>query len=122
VQPLPKAIPNVEVGTFATQLLADLGYETTWAVDANDALARLEEAQGGFDVIFSDVVMPGGSGVELGREIRRRYPKLPIILTSGYSHTLSEERRHGFELLRKPYTVEDLSRVLARIAPSGVYD
>jgi CheY-like chemotaxis protein len=113
---------NVEVGTFATQLLNDLGYETTWAVDSNDAMARLEEAQGEFDVIFSDVVLPGRSGVELGREIRRRYPNLPIVLTSGYSHTLAEEKRHGFELLRKPYTVEDLSRVLARISPSGESD
>jgi CheY-like chemotaxis protein len=113
---------NVEVGTFATQLLNDLGYETTWAVDANDALERLAEARGAFDVIFSDVVMPGRSGVELSRQIRRRYPKLPIVLTSGCSHTLAEEGRHGLEFLRKPYTVEDLSRVLARIVPSQASD
>lgn len=66
--------------------------------------------------------MPGRSGVELSQEIRRRYPKLPIVLTSGYSHSLAEEGRHGLELLRKPYTVEDLSRVLARIAPSQASD
>ena len=52
--------------------------------------------------------MPGMGGVALGQEIRRRYPKLPLILTSGYSHTLAEEGRHVFELLRKPYAVADL--------------
>jgi CheY-like chemotaxis protein len=107
---------NVEVGTFATQLLQDLGYETTWVANAKEALGRLEEAHGAFDVVFSDVVMPGMGGVELGREIRQHYPKLPVILTSGYSHTLAEEGRHGFELLRKPYAVADLSRVLRQVS------
>jgi PAS domain S-box-containing protein len=102
---------NVDVGTFSTQLLSDLGYETTWAANGNEALRLLSET-GGFDAVFSDVVMPGMSGVELGLEIRHRYPDLPVVLTSGYSHVLAEEGRHGFELLQKPYAVEDLSRIL----------
>jgi hypothetical protein len=36
------------------------------------------------------------------------------VLTSGYSHVLAEEGRHGFELLHKPYAAEELSRVLRR--------
>ena len=65
--------------------------------------------------MFTDVVMPGISGVELGHEIRRRYPGLPVVLTSGYSNVLAEEGLHGFELVQKPYAVEDLSRVLRRV-------
>jgi CheY-like chemotaxis protein len=106
---------NLEVGQFSTQLLQDLGYETTWAANASEALKLLEEDASRFDIVFSDVVMPGMSGVELGREIRRRYPYLPVVLTSGYSHVLAEEGRHGFELLHKPYAVEDVSRVLRRM-------
>jgi PAS domain S-box-containing protein len=106
---------NLEVGRFSTQLLQDLGYETTWAANASEALKLLEEDASRFDIVFSDVVMPGMSGVELGREIRRRYPYLPVVLTSGYSHVLAEEGRHGFELLHKPYAVEDVSRVLRRM-------
>jgi PAS domain S-box-containing protein len=106
---------NIEVGQFSTQLLQDLGYETTWAANAGEALKLLEENHTRFDVVFSDVVMPGMSGVELGREIRQRYPSLPVVLTSGYSHVLAEEGRHGFELLHKPYAVEDVSRVLRRV-------
>lgn len=106
---------NIEVGRFSTQLLQDLGYETTWAANASEALQLLEDDHTRFDVVFSDVVMPGMSGVELGREIRQRYPSLPVVLTSGYSHVLAEEGRHGFELLHKPYAVEDVSRVLRRM-------
>jgi PAS domain S-box-containing protein len=105
---------NVEVGQFSTQILQDLGYETTWAANADEALKLIAEVNG-FDAVFSDVVMPGMSGVELGQEIRRRYPDLPVVLTSGYSHVLAEEGRHGFELLHKPYAVEDLSKVLRRV-------
>ena len=103
---------NAEVGAFSTQLLRDLGYETTWSTNADEALRLLAEAQGGFDAVFSDVVMPGTSGIELGEAIRRRYPGLPVVLTSGYSHVLASEGRHGFELLQKPYAAEELSRVL----------
>jgi len=106
---------NVEVGTFSTQLLQDLGYETTWAANANQALSFLAQADG-FDVVFSDVVMPGMNGVELGQEIRRLRPDLPVVLTSGYSDVLAQEGRHGFELLHKPYAAEDVSRVLRRVA------
>ena len=105
---------NVEVGTFSTQLLRDLGYETAWATTGRDALKLLEEEPERFDVVFTDVVMPGISGVELGHEIRRRYPGLPVVLTSGYSNVIAEEGLHGFELVQKPYAVEDLSRVLRR--------
>jgi PAS domain S-box-containing protein len=105
---------NVEVGRFSTQILHDLGYETTWAANGDEALKVLSEANG-FDAVFSDVVMPGMSGVELGLEIRRRYPGLPVVLTSGYSHVLAEEGRHGFELIHKPYAAEELSRVLRRV-------
>jgi DNA-binding NtrC family response regulator len=107
---------NAEVGTFSTQILRDLGYETVWAVNAEEALAHLADpAAEPFDVVFSDVVMPGMSGVDLGREIRRRYPGMPVLLTSGYSHVLAEDGRHGFELLRKPYAAEDLSAGLRRL-------
>jgi PAS domain S-box-containing protein len=109
---------NVDVGTFSTQLLQDLGYETTWAPNADKALDLIDRGEA-FDVVFSDVIMPGMSGIELGQELRRRYPGLPVVLTSGYSHVLAEEGRHGFELLHKPYSADELSRVVGRVAPVG---
>ena len=103
---------NSQVGEFARQLLDDLGYRTTWVPSAKAALQVLEEDAGRFDTVFSDVVMPGMNGVELGQEIRRRWPRLRVILTSGYSHVLATGGTRGFELLHKPYSVEGLSKVL----------
>ena len=108
---------NAEVGAFATQALQELGYVTHWVTDAQRALDALARDSAGFEVVFSDVVMPGMNGIDLGHAIRRKWPDLPIVLTSGYSHVLAEEGSHGFELLRKPYSVADLSRIL-RLAVS----
>ena len=107
---------NADVGAFASQLLAELGHETRLASNGLEAL-RLVEEEGRFDLVFSDVVMPGMTGIELGHELRRRFPDLRVILTSGYSHVLAQEGRHGFELLHKPYSVEMLTRIL-RSAPA----
>ena len=109
---------NIEVGRFATQILEDLGYETTWAANAEAALERLGLDGDGFDVVFSDVVMPGMGGVALAEELRRRLPHLPVILASGYSHVLAENGTYGFELLHKPYSADQLSRVLRRVTGS----
>ncbi|HKR88196.1 MAG TPA: ATP-binding protein [Phenylobacterium sp.] len=103
---------NLEVGAFSTAMLHDLGFRTTWVTSAEEALELLKEERRSFDVVFSDVVMPGISGVELGRSIRSHHPDLPVVLTSGYSHVLAEEGRHGFALLAKPYSAESLARTL----------
>ena len=105
---------NVEIGQFATQVLQDLGYRTTWAANAVEALDVLAAQPAAFDVVFSDVVMPGMNGIDLAREIRRRDPRLPVVLTSGYSHVLAEQGTSGFALLHKPYSAEGMSRILNR--------
>jgi PAS domain S-box-containing protein len=105
---------NAQVGEFSSQLLLDLGYETVLAPNAEEALQLVENEPRRFDIIFSDVVMPGIDGVALGHKIRQRFPHMPFVLTSGYSQVLTGESQHGFELLQKPFSVEDLSRVLRR--------
>lgn len=105
---------NIDVGAFAQQALSELGYSTVWATDGAKALAEIERIPFRFEVVFSDVMMPGMNGVELAGEIRRRRPDLPVVLTSGYSDVLAAEGTHGFDLLPKPYSVADLSRVLRR--------
>jgi PAS domain S-box-containing protein len=107
---------NAEVGTFATTALAELGYETVLAIDGPSALLELGADGERFDVVFSDVVMPGMSGVELAQEIRRKYPTLPVILTSGYSNVLAKTGTDGFELLHKPYSIDELSRALRKVS------
>lgn len=110
---------NAEVGEFSTQLLHDLGYETVLASSAEQALQLLGHEAARFNLVLSDVVMPGMDGVALGREIRSRWPNLPVVLNSGYANVLADDGHHGFELLHKPYSVEDLSKVLRRALASA---
>ncbi len=69
-----------------------------------------------FDVVFSDVVMPGMTGLDLAQAIRERGIRVPIVLTTGYSQALSQDGAAGFDLVQKPYSIEELSRVLHRAA------
>ncbi len=103
---------NEDVGAFASDLLNELGYQSIWVADAQAALDFLASDDGGVEVVFSDVVMPGMSGVDLAKEVRSRRPNLPIVLTSGYSHVIAEEGTHGFTLLRKPYSVDGVTKAL----------
>jgi CheY-like chemotaxis protein/anti-sigma regulatory factor (Ser/Thr protein kinase) len=111
---------NEAVGKFALQMLSDLGFEVVLERNAADALKRLEQEDGRFDLVFSDVVMPGIDGVQFGRQVRTRWPATPVVLTSGYSHVLSEDKQHGFPLLQKPYSVEALSKALQLARQEGV--
>ncbi|MCJ2131700.1 ATP-binding protein [Methylobacterium sp. E-045] len=106
---------NLEVGSFCSQILEDLGYAPDWVVNAEEALERLGADGSGFRAVFSDVVMPGMGGIELAKALRLRIPALPVVLASGYSHVLAREDSHGFELLHKPYSAAQVGRVLHRI-------
>ena len=105
---------NLEVGRFANQILQDLGYQTTWATDAEQALALAGPEAQAFDGIFSDVVMPGITGVAMAKLLRERRPDLPVVLTSGYSEELADSGYEGFEFLAKPYSADQVARALAK--------
>jgi two-component system NtrC family sensor kinase len=108
---------NIDVGRSATEALAELGYRTTLVDNAKDALEELVGGVNRFDVVFTDVVMPNMTGLELVEEMRRLDITVPVVLASGYSHVLAQQGTHGLELLRKPYSVEQLSRVLHKVVP-----
>ncbi|MBL6082849.1 response regulator, partial [Belnapia sp. T18] len=70
---------------MAVESLRELGYGTLAARDAAEALEHLQSGER-IDVLFSDVVMPGGvDGIQLAERARRLRPDLRILLTSGYS-------------------------------------
>lgn len=104
------------VGAMVGEMLLDLGYDVVRAANANEALAKLADGAASVDVVFSDIIMPGGmSGIDLAREVRRRRPDLPILLTTGYGGH-EELDAHDFPVLRKPYTRDELSGALAKAA------
>ena len=105
---------NLEVGRFASLILKDLGYKTTWATNAEQALALVGNDAQAFDAIFSDVVMPGMTGVAMAKLLRQRRQDLPVVLVSGYSEELASSGYEGFEFLAKPYSADQVARALAK--------
>ncbi|MBB3174618.1 PAS domain S-box-containing protein [Endobacter medicaginis] len=106
-----------DVGDYAEEVLAGLGYTVLRAGNAQQALERLE-AVPGIELLFTDLIMPGGmNGVMLAREARRRRPGLRVLLTTGYAESSIERVDAGgqaFDLIEKPYKGRDLARRVRR--------
>jgi PAS domain S-box-containing protein len=102
---------NDQVRQFAEGLLTELRCAVITAASGEQGLARLEEER--VDLLFSDIVMPGISGVELATQVRERFPDLPVLLASGYSEEVLRGAARDFVLVPKPYGLASLSRGLA---------
>lgn len=112
---------NVQVLQFAEQLLNDLGCKVVSANSGARALALLQEQS--FDLVFTDVVMPGLSGVDLAHQLRIRAPDVPVLLATGYSQQLVGDGAVEFPVLAKPYGAETLSLAISELlrkAPAQV--
>ncbi len=98
--------------------LEELGYRVLEAEDGAAAL-RVLESDAAVDLLFTDVVMPGGmNGVALAREAGTLRPGLKVLYTSGYTRNAvaqSEELELGTALLTKPYLSDDLGRKLREV-------
>jgi PAS domain S-box-containing protein len=101
---------NDHVREFAHHLLDELGYRVISAASGEEALERLEA--GSVDILFSDVVMPGLSGIELARLARKRDPRLPVLLASGYSEEIVGAAGADFDIVRKPYDLNGIEAAL----------
>jgi two-component system NtrC family sensor kinase len=103
---------NTEVADIATALLNELGYQVTRVASAPTALEVLRSGET-FDLVFSDVVMPGGmNGVELAQLLREDYPDLPVVLTTGYYNAVDKPLPRGVPVLRKPYDISEMKKSL----------
>jgi signal transduction histidine kinase/CheY-like chemotaxis protein len=102
---------NEEVGIFAEHLLSELGHTVTRASSAEDAL-ELSRAED-FDLVFSDVVMPGMGGLKLAQALAEEKPALPVVLATGYSEEISEAGSGGRPVVLKPYRLATLSEAIA---------
>jgi PAS domain S-box-containing protein len=104
---------NDQVRQFAQNLLGELQCEVSSAACGEEAIELLERES--FDLLFSDVVMPGMSGVELAALVRERYPNLPVLLASGYSNELFRGAAADLDIVPKPYGAAALSKGLATV-------
>jgi PAS domain S-box-containing protein len=108
---------NAAVRRVVARQLRHLGYRV---VEAERAMAALELLQNeAVDLLLTDIVMPGGiDGVQLATQVRKLWPTLKIVLTSGFPEARSKDAggfSEDFRLLSKPYSIDELGRVLREV-------
>ncbi len=99
-------------------MLVSLGYEVI-AVSGSDAALKLFHARPDeFDVVITDQAMPAMSGITLSRRLLRTRPDIPIILCTGFSETVDEDkaRAEGIrEFVMKPFTIKEMADTIRRV-------
>jgi PAS domain S-box-containing protein len=99
---------DADVAELALGLLEDAGYKVRTACNAHDALKVLRNGER-IDLVFSDIMMPGGmNGAELARIVRGEFPAIFILLATGYAEAAANLTTQEFPLIRKPYGREVL--------------
>jgi PAS domain S-box-containing protein len=99
------------VRALAKRILTEGGYRVAATSRGADAVRLLEDPRQEFDLLISDVVMPGMRGVELARRAQELRPELPVLMMSGYTTPMAEEDRRAMAeapLLEKPFSRRDL--------------
>ncbi|HSG33808.1 MAG TPA: response regulator [Sphingomonadaceae bacterium] len=104
------------VRAVAERALARAGYDVTTASDGEEGLERIADS-GPFDLVVSDVVMPGMDGPAMARELRKSHPALPVLFMSGYAE---EQLRNEIDIdamhfIPKPFSVQQISDKVAEV-------
>lgn len=104
------------VRVMLARLLRTQGYSVLQAANAREARAVIEQNELG--LVISDIVMPGESGIELRREISRRWPELPVMLISGYSAEGPAEfaaRTPNTLFVQKPFAADQILGLVEQV-------
>ncbi len=99
------------VRDLAARALARDGHDVETAEDGEAGLALIQEAAGGFDLVVSDIRMPGMDGIAMAEAAVRQYPGLKIMLVTGYAD--QRERAEGLDkvivdVVQKPFTLSQI--------------
>jgi signal transduction histidine kinase len=98
--------------------LTKLGYQVTIFTDSHEALERFHASPDQFDVVFTDQAMHGMTGAQLSQELLHIRADLPIILSTGYSETISEEEARALgirQFLKKPVKFSVLAKTVREV-------
>jgi two-component system, NtrC family, sensor kinase len=105
---------NRDVATIATDYLEQCGCSVVGVDSAEAAIETLNRRQD-IDLVFSDIAMPGMSGLELARLVRDHHPEIGIVLATGYSDKATRAVEEGFRLIEKPYSLNVMRESLTAI-------
>jgi two-component system, cell cycle sensor histidine kinase and response regulator CckA len=103
------------VQEFTVKALIRSGYSVTSASNSEEAMQWFEKERMKFDLVFSDVVLPDQSGIELIEKFLAKKPKIKVLLCSGYTDQKSQWpiiREKGFRYIQKPYSLNDLLKAV----------
>ena len=107
-----------EVRKIASTVLRDHNYTILESGNVKEAQGIFEKEQGQIDLLFSDVVLPDESGIQLAENLLAQHPELPILLTSGYSDEQSQYEiinEKGYRFLQKPYEIAVLLQTVKEV-------
>lgn len=110
---------NAHARELLCEMLAMLGYAIQAAGSAEEAIAILEKQR--FDVLLSDINLPGMSGIELAKIVLAKAPGMQIIFASGYGYLVADKTDFEFVLLPKPFGLEQLSHAIGQILVSQIH-
>lgn len=103
---------------FVQQALTKAGFQVTPAASARGAIKAYEQQEGGFDMIFTDAVLPDGTGMEVLDILLERDPSLKALLSSGYTDAralLDRAMERDIPFLHKPYSLAQLYEKLREV-------
>jgi CheY-like chemotaxis protein len=105
---------NREVSLITVEYLTELGHCAVAVTDAEAAVVQLAERS--FDAVLTDVSLPGMSGIELAKELVKKYPDLPVVISSGYDagnvESMLGRREPNVYVLPKPFDMPTLQGTL----------
>jgi CheY-like chemotaxis protein len=94
-------------------MLRDAGHTVVEAGSGGAALEQFAAAEPRIDLMIADLVMPGMSGFELARAVRRERPDLPILFVTGFAEVARSEEGLRATVLQKPFRAEELAAKVA---------
>jgi two-component system, NtrC family, sensor kinase len=104
---------NSDLAAVTRTLLETSGCSVEWAAGGEAARRLIDQARERFDVVVSDMAMPGAmDGLALAEHLRAVYPALPVVLMTGYAHQLHEASARRFTVLAKPCAPEVLAAAI----------
>lgn len=103
---------EADLADLADALLSSRGLEVVVANSAMEALQILGR-DGDIDAVFSDIMMPGMNGLQLADAVSEFYPRVKIVLTSGYTvPAMLEDRERRYLFTTKPYRIDTVMKLL----------
>lgn len=107
-----------EIVELMYKMLGRFGYQVTAKTSSTEALKLFRSAPGRFDLVVTDQTMPGTTGIELSKIIRKIRPDMPIVLCTGFSETITEEKLKAIGIkkyIMKPVRCSEIARIIRSV-------